>query len=74
MKSKVSVEVTDAYKTLAIKKGMHENASWHVDGDYDEAFKILVYLTDVTKKQEECFLCNLHLAKRLRYLAKPELL
>jgi len=29
---------------------MHENASWHVDGDYDGAFKMLVYLTDVTKK------------------------
>jgi len=50
MKSKVSVEVSDAYKTLAKKKIKHENASWHVDGDYDGAFKMLVYLTDVTKK------------------------
>jgi hypothetical protein len=50
MNSKVVIECSDVYKTKKNINKKHENANWHLDGDFSESFKILIYLTDVNKK------------------------
>ena len=45
MKSNVSIENTQIYKTEA-KAGNLTNGVFHVDGDIKKAFKLMIYLTD----------------------------
>jgi len=48
-KSKVSIEVSEIYQTLANGDKEKVNSKWHHDGDISKSFKVLIYLNDVGK-------------------------
>ena len=51
LNSRVSIEVSEIYETLANGDKIKVNSKWHLDGDIHKSFKVLIYLSDVRQKE-----------------------